>query len=289
MATFDGPAQDENWRTWYEKFDENYSPETRRAWYSKAAQAYRQARPRYPDAMVDDAIRTAGLAANSSVLEIGCGPGIATEAFAKRGLVMQSVEPSPAACELARAACQAYPQVTVTNSTFEDFPLAGQPFDAVLAATSFHWVSPEVACKKSAEALKSGGALILLWATPPQPDVEICDRIQPIYEQFDLADKIRYQLRSREYYQSNFDAFAQTIGESGYFEFATVALSEHQSRYSVAKYLALLSTLSDYIALSPEVRAALFKALSEKLRESVGNEELTLTHWFGSQVSPVVK
>ncbi|MEL6881468.1 MAG: class I SAM-dependent methyltransferase, partial [Cyanobacteria bacterium J06607_10] len=173
MAAFDEPAQAENWRTWYEKFDENYSPETRRTWYSEAAQAYRQARPRYPDAMVDDVIRTAGLAANSSVFEIGCGPGIATEAFAKRGLVMQSVEPSPAACELARVACQAYPQVTVTNSTFEDFPLAGQTFDAVLAATSFHWVSPEVACKKSAEALRPGGSLILLWATPPQPGVEV--------------------------------------------------------------------------------------------------------------------
>lgn len=289
MAAFDEPAQAENWRTWYEKFDENYSPEIRRAWYSGAAQAYREARPRYPDAMIDDVIRMAGLAANSSVLEIGCGPGIATEAFAKRGLVMQSVEPSPAACSLARAACQAYPQVTVTNSTFEDFPLAGQQFDAVLAATSFHWVSPEVACKKSAEALKPGGDLILLWATPPQPGVKVCDRTQPIYEQFGLADKIRYQHRDKEYYQTNFEAFAQTIGESGYFEFANVVMSEQQSRYSVDKYLALLSTLSDYIALTPEVRGALFEALSEKLRDCVDDEELAMTHWFGSQVSPVAK
>ncbi|MEO0805816.1 MAG: class I SAM-dependent methyltransferase [Cyanobacteria bacterium J06643_4] len=289
MAAFDEPAQAENWRTWYEKFDENYSPETRRTWYSEAAQAYRQARPRYPDAMVDDVIRTAGLAANSSVFEIGCGPGIATEAFAKRGLVMQSVEPSPAACELARVACQAYPQVTVTNSTFEDFPLAGQTFDAVLAATSFHWVSPEVACKKSAEALRPGGSLILLWATPPQPGVEVCDRIQPIYEQFGLADKIRYQLRDHAYYKANFDEFAKTIGDSGFFGHTAVEILSYQSHYSVEKYIALLSTLSDYIALPSTVRSDLFQALSDNLQDCVGDKGLAMTHWFGSQVSPVVK
>ncbi|MEM8505817.1 MAG: class I SAM-dependent methyltransferase, partial [Cyanobacteria bacterium P01_D01_bin.1] len=210
----------------------------------------------YPDLLVDQTLEKAGLSSNSSVLEIGCGPGVATASFAARGLAMQSVEPSAAACELARRSCAAYPQVAIANTTFEAFELDGQQFDAVLAATSFHWVSPEVACKKSAAALKPGGSLILLWATPPQPDEELCQHLQPVYEKYQLAKKIRYQWRSQNYYQTNFDHFAQIVGDSRYFEQTEVAIEEHQSSYSVEKYLALLSTLSDYIALDEQIRNA---------------------------------
>nr|WP_228024891.1 class I SAM-dependent methyltransferase [cf. Phormidesmis sp. LEGE 11477] len=259
----------------------------RQQWYSDSTQAYRWARPCYPDSLVDRVIEKAGLSSNSSVLEIGCGPGIATVSFAARGLTMQSVEPSPAACELAQQSCQAYPQVTVTNSTFEAFELKNQQFDAVLAATSFHWVSPEVACQKSAAALKPGGSLILLWATPPQPDEDLCQYLQPVYEKYQLAEKIRYQWRAQDYYHTNFDHFAQIVGESGWFERTEVAIEMHQSSYSIEKYLALLTTLSDYIALDEQTRSHLLADLAAQLEKRQKGNDLALMHWFGSQVAPL--
>ncbi|MGB3788748.1 MAG: methyltransferase domain-containing protein, partial [Phormidesmis sp.] len=123
-----------SWYDWYQSFDQTHSPEARRQWYNDAAQAYRWARPTYPDALIDRAIAKAGLTPKSSILEIGCGPGIATASFAARGLTMHSVEPSPAACKLARKSCEAYPQVTITNSTFESFGLDDRQFDAVLSS-----------------------------------------------------------------------------------------------------------------------------------------------------------
>jgi len=240
-------AQENEWYVWYNDFDKNYGPEERKRWYSQAAKAYHWARPRYPDALVDKVIRQAGLKAGDSVLEMGCGPGIATESFARRKLAMQCVEPSPAACELARQTCADYADVVVANSTFEDF-----------------------------------------WATPPQPSEALCEYLQPVYEQYQLVDKIRYQWRSQPYYQTNFETFGSIVGNSKRFAHTAVEMAEYRSVYSIEKYLALLTTLSDYIALPAATRQSLLNDLAARLTERCGNEALSLTHWFGAQVSPLV-
>ncbi len=214
------------------------------------------------------------------MLEIGCGPGIATAAFAAKGLSIVAVEPSSAACELARKSCRESDsantqrpsqRITIINSTFEDYPLTHQKFDAVLAATSFHWISPEVACEKSAAALKPGGSLILLWATPPQPSEEVCQYLSPVYEQYGLSGLGKEQHRPQEHYQSSFEIFAKAVNESGFFQPTSVDIQKHQSiysiekySYSIEKYLALLSTLSHYIALEEQLRNDLFVTMGER-------------------------
>ena len=78
---------------------------------------------------------------------------------------MVGLEPSQDACQLAQLNCAAYPQVKVINTTFEEWELGSNKFNAVLAATSFHWITPEIRYQKSAEALQDNGYLILLWNT----------------------------------------------------------------------------------------------------------------------------
>ena len=279
-------AQTEDWYSWYQQFDRDHTLEQRREWYSQAANAYRQARPRYPQTVLDSVVNQANLTPASRLLELGCGPGIATADLAPKGFFIQAVEPSPAACELARQACQSYKKVAIANNTFEDWPLPTQKFDAVLAATSFHWISREVACKKSAAALKPEGSLILLWATPPQPDSDILKLIQPVYEQFNLGELGKEQHRSQAYYQHNFKTFAETIGSSGYFKTSPVECITQHSIYSVEKYIALLSTLSGYIKLAPEIRDELFDAIAQKLTSQLTTRDLETTHHFAHQVAP---
>ena len=280
-------VEDNKWYSWYQDFDKNHSSEERRQWYSGAARAYRWARPTYPDSLIERVISR--LHAKETLLEIGCGPGIATTAFAEKGFSICGVEPSPAACKLARKSCEAYgKRVTICNSTFEDYPLRNQRFDAVLAATSFHWVSPEVACQKSAAALNPGGSLILLWATPPQPNDEILQYLQPVYERYNLAELGYEQHRTQAYYQGNFENFAKAVGDSEYFESTPVAVETHHSTYSIEKYLALLSTLSGYIALEADVRENLLAELSDRLAEKLETGALETTHWFAWQVAPLV-
>jgi SAM-dependent methyltransferase len=286
-------AAQDNWYSWYQSFDETHSPQARRQWYNDAAKAYSWARPSYPEALIDRVIMGASLrdlskapSSPSSILEIGCGPGIATAAFAARGFAMTCLEPSPAACELARQRCESFDPVTVINSTFEAWPLANQRFDAVLAATSFHWISPAIACQKSATALKPNGSLILLWATPPQPSDEINQALQPVYQQFDLVALGQEQCRTQAYYQGNFQRFAETVTTSGFFRAtkAETTVEICQSICSIEKYLALLSTLSGYIALPAQTRLDLLQALGSSLAAQIKSTRFTTEHWYAAQV-----
>jgi hypothetical protein len=56
--------------------------EQRKNWYSPAAEAYNKARPRYPEALIQQVVEIAQLGADSNILEVGSGPATATVAFA---------------------------------------------------------------------------------------------------------------------------------------------------------------------------------------------------------------
>ncbi|NEQ11575.1 MAG: SAM-dependent methyltransferase, partial [Moorea sp. SIO4E2] len=52
--------------------------EEKKIWYSSVAEAYDQARPRYPQQLINRAVELAQLPADGIILEVGCGPGTAT-------------------------------------------------------------------------------------------------------------------------------------------------------------------------------------------------------------------
>jgi SAM-dependent methyltransferase len=258
-------SQDTGFRI--DNYSKIYSLQQRRTWYSDAASAYIQARPRYPQQIIDGVVQLTQLAEDSLVLELGSGPGIATVALAKLGLSMVCLEPSLAACEIAQQNCLEYPKVEVVNTTFEEWELEAGKFDAVVAATSFHWISPEVRHSKTAMALKDQGYLILLWNTPPQPSYEVHQQLIPVYQNL-APDLAKYE--SIPTYLSNLNKFGQDTVDSGYFQ---NLISEHlvcEVTYSVDDYLALLSTLSPYIALEKPKRDALFAVLGETLEQNYG-------------------
>jgi SAM-dependent methyltransferase len=128
--------------------------EQRKRWYSSAAKAYSFARPKYPSALVDEAIKVAQLSSSSRILEIGSGPGPATTSFAQIGCSMVCIEPNPVFCELARINCQSYPSVNVINKSFKEWSPELEAFDAVLAASSMHWIPAEIGYVKASGALK---------------------------------------------------------------------------------------------------------------------------------------
>ena len=71
-----------------------HDPELKKAWYSPVAEAYQATRPSYPSDLIDKAIKAAKLSSSSRILELGCGPGTATVAFAQLGCPMVCLEPN---------------------------------------------------------------------------------------------------------------------------------------------------------------------------------------------------
>jgi SAM-dependent methyltransferase len=250
--------------------------ETRRDWYASVASNYDRLRPRYPDVLIERVMQLAALPPGGRILELGCGPGTATIAFARRGFSLVSLEPALTSAQLATVNCRAFTQVQIENVTFEEWQPTDENFDAVLAATSWHWLTPAIAYCKSHQVLSPGGSLILLWNTPPQPSQELYQYLDPIYQA--IAPEIPIYARYDELsvHQEQFQQLEADILASGYFHQVVQEQTVQHLTYPIPDYLDLLSTLSPYIALNPEQREHLFSALSPVLARHCG-ETVPLT------------
>jgi SAM-dependent methyltransferase len=132
----------------------------RKAWYSPVAEAYQATRPSYPSDLVGRAVSAAKLSSSSRILELGCGPGTATVSFVALGCAMVCLEPNSDFCAMVRQNCKAYLSVQVINQSFEEWDLEPEAFDAVLAASSMHWIPAEIGYAKASHVLKKDGFLL---------------------------------------------------------------------------------------------------------------------------------
>lgn len=252
--------------------------EQRKHWYSAAALAYQQTRPRYPQVLIDRVVEITHLSADSTLLEVGCGPAIATPAFAALGCQMVCVEPNPDFYHLAQQTCASTANVELQNCSFEEWELAPQAFDAVLAASSFHWVSPEIGYPKAAAALKPEGFLILLWNKELQPTYEIYQQLSPVYQTHAPSLMRQYEDYARQ--MAILDEMGQMAIDSGYFKEMVAGHFEVEVTYSIDQYLTLLNTYSPHLKLEAVQKQALFAGLREVLVQQGETIDLAFTSAF---------
>ncbi|MEH1927973.1 class I SAM-dependent methyltransferase [Nostoc sp.] len=241
--------------------------EQRKNWYSPAAEAYNKARPRYPQDLIRQVVELAQLSTDSKILEVGCGPGTATVGIAQLGCSIISLEPNPDFFHLAQQNCQAYSNVEIQNTSFEEWKLKPLEFDAVLAASSFHWISPEVGYPKAANALKENGYLILLWNKELQPSYEVYQSLSEVY-QVHTPSLDRYEdQETQEYILRQLGNMAI---DSGQFKDLISGQVRSEVTYTVDEYLTLLNTYSPYIKLDPHNKESLFSGLRHRIENDLG-------------------
>lgn len=130
--------------------------------FDEIADEYDRHRPAYPDELVDQACRVAGIGSGDHVLEVGCGSGQLTRSLVARGLRVTALEPGKSLVALARQNLEGAGEVEFVNAQFEDASLPREQFLAVFSASAFHWVDPSVSWQKAADVLAPGGTLALL-------------------------------------------------------------------------------------------------------------------------------
>jgi SAM-dependent methyltransferase len=245
---------------WYQTFTPD--PVQRKSWYGSVAQTYDRVRPKYAPIFLDRVVEVAKMPNNGKILEVGCGPGTATLSLAKMGYSVVALEPSLAACEVARHNVAAYPNVEIINTSFEEWEPVDREFDAIVAATSWHWVSPANKHQQAASLLKNTGALVLLWNTTMMPSREVFESLTETFRQY-LPAFAEYKDRDREVRELNI--FTDAAIESGLFGNLQTEVRVNEVNYAIDDYLQLLTTYSPCIALTPESRHELLEGLRDIL------------------------
>jgi SAM-dependent methyltransferase len=224
--------------------------------------------------------RLAGTGRGCRVLEIGCGTGQATLPLAEQGCEIVAVELGAELAAVARRKLERFP-VDVQNSTFEDWPLPAEPFDLVIAATSFHWVDPLVRVTKSADALRPGGALAtIVTEHVAGGSEEFFAQAQDCYLRFDPQTTEFHHLRET----ADIPEDGSEIERSGRFGPVTFRRHEYEETYSTQQYLDVLRTYSGHRLLTPDDRAGLLGCLGHLIDTRHGGH-ITKRYLFELQVA----
>ena len=230
--------------------------------FDSAADLYLSARPDYPAALFDRMMLATGLMPGDRVLEVGAGPGTATSALARRGLRVTAIEPGPALAARTREALADYP-VEVVETSLEHWHGNPGGYDAVVAATSWHWVDPEIRYAAAARALRPDGHLAV-WGTEhvfPVGGDPFFAELQEVYVAIGEGQPSGVARPA----PGELPDLRKEIEASGLFDMVTVEHFDWTVDYDADSYIRLLRTFSGHIAMAPHDRQHLFREIRRRL------------------------
>lgn len=231
-----------------------------RGTFDEAPELYDRVRPGYPEEAFEDLATLARLRPGSRVLEIGCGTGQATVPLAARGFEVVAVELGAGLAKVARRNLATFPAVDIVNAAFEEWPLPPAPFDAVVAATSFHWLDPNVRLAKVSDALLPGGALALISTHHVAGgDGPFFVEVQRCYETWmpDTPKGLRLPNAGEVPHHG------EDLEASGQFTNAVFRRYERELTYTTREYRDLLLSYSNHRALASDAREGLLACIGE--------------------------
>lgn len=143
------------------------------------ADNYDQIRPDYPEDIYAYLCSRQILGRGTITLEIGAGSGLATRRLIELGAnPLTVIEPDKRFfSQLQALGDNECLEFRVLDQPFEQANLPGRFYQLVVAATSYHWLEPELRLQRIAELLKPGGHVALWWNVFQDPD-----RADPFHE-----------------------------------------------------------------------------------------------------------
>jgi len=121
--------------------------------------AYRVA---YPDGLISFVAERCCLARDSSVLDLGCGPGQLAVAFARLGCAVTAMDPEPdMLAAAAKEATASGVSVNLVEGSSYDLSASCGPFHLVVMGRSFHWMDRAATLRVLDQIIASNGAVVL--------------------------------------------------------------------------------------------------------------------------------
>uniref|UniRef100_A0A914E7V5 NIDO domain-containing protein n=1 Tax=Acrobeloides nanus TaxID=290746 RepID=A0A914E7V5_9BILA len=229
-----------------------YKPDLKlKTTFDSEAGLYEGSRPGYPNELFERLVEVTNLNEDANLLEIGTGTGKATKPLVEKGFKITGIELGSQLAKFARKVLQAYPNVDIINSSYEDADLPLHSYDLIFSASAIHWIRPEVKYTKTHALLKPGGYMAIIWGRGGISD--------------ENGDKLYYakkEIHDKYFPDDEFHRLPQKVSElkppddidAELFELVHFECFPREMRFTTEEYLKHMGTYSRCIALDKESR-----------------------------------
>jgi SAM-dependent methyltransferase len=222
--------------------------------FGQVAEDYDRFRPEPPSAAIEWI-----LPGDAKVIaEIGAGTGALTRRLVDRVDAVYAIEPDP---RMRAVLEERVPGVHALEGRGEDIPLDDGSVDAVLAASSWHWVNQAEGFVEVARVLRPGGVIGLLW-TGPDRSIPWLARVmaggREVGAEERQAEEAARQRRHRP-----------SVPEGAPFSPPDVRVFRETKLVGASDLVGLAGTYSAAIDLDPEARQHYLAAVEDFVRREV--------------------
>ncbi len=234
--------------------------------FDDIADLYDRIRPRYPEELFTELFSR--LPQRAEVVEVGPGTGQATGALLNHHARVTAVELGANLASRLRRNYSARDDLDVIVSSFEEAALPPHSFDAVVAATSYHWVSGTSRLEKPHELLRPDGwfAIIDTVQVSAPTDHGFFERVQPIYERYGQG----HQGPPAPVPDEASSPIMAELEKSALFRSPSLFRYRWDQTYSTSEYIALIRSYSGTQAMPEDQRTALLADMSRFVEDHFG-------------------
>lgn len=230
---------------------------------------YEIARPGYPVELFNDIVDFSKLKKDAKILEIGSGPGQATDYFVKSRYAITGLEIEQKQVQYLLGKYSEYHNFNSICSTFEEYDGSRETYDLIFSATAFHWIKPEVGYPKAYELLKKNGVIAVFWhmSSIIEPQTEMLNEIRNICR--NLAPEFDDYL-SLEEAEDLHNLRISQIQTNNLFDRPVFKIYRWDDEYTTERYLKLINSFSNFHDLDNDKKKAILETVADYINSKNG-------------------
>ena len=206
---------------------------------------------------------------DAKILEIGSGPGQATEYFVKNRYSITGLEIEEKQVQYLLKNILNIIISILLCSSFEDYDCLKETYDLIFSATAFHWIKPEIGYPKAYDLLKRNGVMAVFWhmSSIIEPKTEMLNEIRNIYRKFapEFDDYI-----SLDEAEDLHNLRISEIQTNNLFDKPVSKIYRWDDEYTTERYLKLINSFSDFHDIDNDKKKAILETVADYINSKNG-------------------